>query len=180
MSSDQPTKSHRNIGEQIDEIVNDRLDHSLEDILGRIVDRRLEGLLSKQIDKDVSLRIDDNIAERLNHTHMKWLEWTFEDKFMFGSRWILAPAYALLVVVLVALAVTCVFETIQLIRDWKAYDETGTLTQALVIVDIVLVMNLVLMLAFVGYINFVSKIHPSRTEDWPDWTTKLDYSGLKL
>jgi uncharacterized protein (TIGR00645 family) len=41
-------------------------------------------------------------------------------------------------------------------------------------------MNLVLMVLFVGYTNFVSKVHPARIEDWPDWTLKMDYSGLKL
>jgi uncharacterized protein (TIGR00645 family) len=40
----------------------------------------------------------------------------------------------------------------------------------------------VLMVLFVGYVNFVSKIHPpdERREDWPDWMEYLDYSGLKI
>jgi uncharacterized protein (TIGR00645 family) len=44
----------------------------------------------------------------------------------------------------------------------------------------VLVMNLVLMILFVGYVNFVSIIKFEKIEDKPVWLGYLDYSGLKI
>ena len=40
--------------------------------------------------------------------------------------------------------------------------------------------NLVLIVIFSGYENFVSKIHVDDHEDKPDWMGKVDFSGLKL
>ena len=49
------------------------------------------------------------------------------------------------------------------------------------IVDLALVGNLVLMVIFAGYENFVSKIDiANQSEDKPEWMGKLDFSGLKL
>ncbi|MFZ9615017.1 MAG: YqhA family protein, partial [Candidatus Methylopumilus sp.] len=43
-----------------------------------------------------------------------------------------------------------------------------------------LVANLLIMVIFSGYENFVSKIDVDNHEDKPHWMGKVDYSGLKL
>ena len=49
------------------------------------------------------------------------------------------------------------------------------------VVDLALVGNLVLMVIFAGYENFVSKIDiANQSGDKPEWMGKLDFSGLKL
>ncbi|SVC81680.1 uncharacterized protein METZ01_LOCUS334534 [marine metagenome] len=49
------------------------------------------------------------------------------------------------------------------------------------IVDLALIGNLVLMILFAGYENFVSKIDAAKdSEDKPSWMGKVDFSGLKL
>ena len=49
------------------------------------------------------------------------------------------------------------------------------------IVDLALIGNLVLIVLFSGYENFVSKIDVAReSEDKPSWMGKVDFSGLKL
>jgi len=49
------------------------------------------------------------------------------------------------------------------------------------IVDLVLVGNLVLMIIFAGYENFVSKMHVAdESEDKPSWMGTVDFSELKL
>ena len=49
------------------------------------------------------------------------------------------------------------------------------------IVDLALIGNLVLMIIFAGYENFVSKIGIAQnSEDKPSWMGKVDFSGLKL
>ena len=49
------------------------------------------------------------------------------------------------------------------------------------VVDLALIGNLVLMIIFAGYENFVSKIGVAEeSEDKPSWMGKVDFSGLKL
>jgi len=49
------------------------------------------------------------------------------------------------------------------------------------IVDLALVGNLILMIIFAGYENFVSKISVAdSSEDKPNWMGKVDFSELKL
>ena len=101
---------------------------------------------------------------------------------IFGARWLLAPAYLVLIGCLALLSYKTFEEFVQLIVGVHIFAEGEAISQVLVIVDLLLVMNLVLMVLFVGYVNFVSKIFPpeDREEDWPEWMEYLDYSGLKV
>ena len=49
----------------------------------------------------------------------------------------------------------------------------------LALIDLTLTGNLILIVVFSGYENFVSKIDPASHPDWPDWMTKVDFRGLK-
>ena len=39
--------------------------------------------------------------------------------------------------------------------------------------------NLVAIVVFSGYENFVSRIDPAGHADWPEWMRHIDFSGLK-
>jgi uncharacterized protein (TIGR00645 family) len=104
----------------------------------------------------------------------------WENQIIFGARWLLAPAYLVLVFALAVLTYKTGEEFVELVLHLHQFDESRTTAQILVIVDIILVMNLILMVLFVGYANFVSVIHPDKKEDWPKWMGYLDYSGLKI
>ena len=47
------------------------------------------------------------------------------------------------------------------------------------LIDVSLTGNLILIVVFSGYENFVSKIDPGGHPDWPDWMTKVNFGGLK-
>jgi uncharacterized protein (TIGR00645 family) len=49
----------------------------------------------------------------------------------------------------------------------------------LALIDLSLAANLVLIVIFSGYENFVSKIDPEGHPDWPEWMTQIDFAGLK-
>ena len=98
----------------------------------------------------------------------------------FRIRWGLVPGYLVLVISLGLLVYKTVVATWFLLQHLSSLDENETVVQVLGIVDIVLVMNLLLMVIFVGYVNFVSKIHIHKSEDRPGWLDNLDYSGLKV
>jgi uncharacterized protein (TIGR00645 family) len=50
----------------------------------------------------------------------------------------------------------------------------------LTLIDLSLAGNLVLIVIFSGYENFVSKIDTGDSEDRPSWMGTLDFSGLKM
>jgi len=104
----------------------------------------------------------------------------YTEAIFFRMRWVLVPGYIVLAVSLGLLVFKTVLATWELFLDAYTMDENSTVIRVLGIVDIVLVMNLVLMVFFVGYVNFVSKIHFHQSEDKPGWLEKLNYSGLKV
>jgi len=59
-------------------------------------------------------------------------------------------------------------------------EEKEVVLSILGLVDITLVANLLIMVIFSGYENFVSKIDVADHEDRPGWMGKVDYSGLKI
>jgi uncharacterized protein (TIGR00645 family) len=47
------------------------------------------------------------------------------------------------------------------------------------LIDVSLTGNLILIVVFSGYENFVSRIDAGGHPDWPEWMTKVDFAGLK-
>lgn len=98
---------------------------------------------------------------------------------LFLSRWLMAPFYVGLVVALVALLAVFVGELaheLPHVLDMKAED---AILLALSLIDLSLAANLLLIVTFSGYENFVSKFDLTH-EDRPDWMGKVDFSGLKM
>jgi uncharacterized protein (TIGR00645 family) len=48
------------------------------------------------------------------------------------------------------------------------------------LIDLSLALNLVMIVVFSGYENFVSKIDTGDSEDRPQWMGTLDFSGMKM
>ena len=108
------------------------------------------------------------------------LENTLESS-MFASRWFMAPVYVVLSLSLAVIMLKVVQEFIHNIPAFYAMDIRNLLLFVLHIIDMALIGNLVLMILFAGYENFVSKIGAAEgSEDKPSWMGKVDFSGLKL
>jgi uncharacterized protein (TIGR00645 family) len=100
---------------------------------------------------------------------------------MFASRWFMAPVYVVLSISLAVIMFKVVQEFTHNIPLFISMDNKTLLLFVLHIIDMALIGNLVLMILFAGYENFVSKIGAARdSEDKPDWMGKVDFSGLKL
>jgi uncharacterized protein (TIGR00645 family) len=104
----------------------------------------------------------------------------FLEKAMFSSRWLMAPFYVGLVGALVLLLVKFVQELVHLAPHIFDMKESDAILGILTLIDMSLAGNLLLIVIFSGYENFVSKIHVDNHEDKPDWMGKVDFSGLKL
>lgn len=102
------------------------------------------------------------------------------EKIIFGSRWLLAPMYIGLVGGLLFLLVKFGQEFFHIMINILHTSEQEVVLSILALVDITLVANLLIMVIFSGYENFVSKIDVGDHVDRPDWMGKVDYSGLKL
>ena len=100
---------------------------------------------------------------------------------LFASRWILAPLYLGLAASLACLSYKFVETFIQMLHTIKSSDLHAITLQVLELLDITLLGNLLLIMIFSGYENFVSKIGAAEdSEDRPSWMGKVDYSGLKI
>lgn len=109
------------------------------------------------------------------HVIEGWIE-----NVLFAGRWLMAPIYLGLLVILGAVAVKFIEELVMTIPLILSMKERELVMLVLSLVDLSLLANLILMVTFVGYENFVSKMHTGDNEDRPSWMAHVDFSGLKL
>ena len=103
------------------------------------------------------------------------------ERFLFASRWLLAPLYVGMVVALVAIAIKFFQELWHLVVHIIEADGNEVVLGVLALLDLALLANLVIIVIFAGYENFVSKIASARdAEDRPTWMGHVDFSGLKM
>lgn len=110
---------------------------------------------------------------------MKRIEHTLE-AIVFNSRWLLAPFYLGLVVGIALVLIKFVQEFLHIVPHIFESTESELILAVLTLVDMSLVANLLLIIIFSGYENFVSKIDTAGHEDRPEWMGKVDFSGLKV
>ena len=105
------------------------------------------------------------------------------EQILFKSRWLLAPFYLGMVLSLVMLLAAFVAELIHAFpaaMNLSEVDPEKVILAVLGMIDLSLAGNLVVIVIFSGYENFVSKINTENAEDRPSWMGTLDFSGLKM
>ena len=110
---------------------------------------------------------------------MKHVETTLES-LLFQTRWLLAPFYVGLAIAIAVLLIQFVRELAHLVPLAVAGTESKIVLSILTLVDISLIANLLIIIIFSGYENFVSKIGISQHEDRPNWMGKIGFSDLKI
>jgi len=101
------------------------------------------------------------------------------ESLIFNSRWLMAPFYLGLVVSLAVLLLKFLMLSWEFILHAPGAKESDIILGVLSLIDVSLTGNLILIVVFSGYENFVSKIDPDGHPDWPDWMTKVNFGGLK-
>jgi len=105
----------------------------------------------------------------------------FIEKIIFGGRWLLAPLYVGLLLGLIPLLYRFFKDFVSLIQLTASSDMHHITLKILELLDTVLLGNLIIIIIFAGYENFVSKINiAENSEDRPHWMGRVDYSGLKI
>jgi uncharacterized protein (TIGR00645 family) len=101
------------------------------------------------------------------------------ENVLLSSRWLMLPFYIGLVVSLAVLFLKFLRMLWEFILHAQGAKSTDTILDVLSLIDVTLVGNLILIVVFSGYENFVSRIDTSGQPNWPIWITKIDFAGLK-
>ena len=105
----------------------------------------------------------------------------FVEVILFRSRFLLAPLYLGLVGALILLAYRFVVEFWHLAEKTADMSASEFTLSLLALLDLTLLANLILMVIFAGYENFVSRIDIAlESKDRPHWMGTIDFSGLKI
>ncbi len=121
---------------------------------------------------DVSLRL-------VHSPDMNNFETKLECIF-FRTRWLLAPFFIGLSLAIAALLVKFAKQLFTLATIIFVADEHDIILNILSLIDSALIGSLLLIIAFSGYENFVSKMGIGEHTDRPVWMGQVGFSDLKL
>lgn len=110
---------------------------------------------------------------------MKQIENRLEG-LIFGSRWLLAPFYLGLVLALGLMLVKFAKEFAHFVPLVFSADGGDVIVGLLSLIDVVMVANLLIIIVFAGYENFVSRIDTGDHEDRPSWMGHVGFAELKM
>ena len=103
------------------------------------------------------------------------------ERLIFAGRWFLAPLYVGLLLTLVPIVYRFFHSFWHMMTHTTVATPGENTLQVLELLDTVLLANLIIIILFAGYENFVSKIKVAEgAEDRPHWMGTVDYSGLKI
>jgi uncharacterized protein (TIGR00645 family) len=106
---------------------------------------------------------------------------TFIEKIIFAGRWFLAPLYIGLLLTLVPILYRFFHSFWHMMTHITSATAAEITLEVLELLDTVLLANLIIIVLFAGYENFVSKISVAEgAKDRPHWMGTVDYSGLKI
>lgn len=101
------------------------------------------------------------------------------ERLMYASRWIMAPIYLGLSLVLIAIGVKFFQEAYHLFPHLMSMTEVDLILKVLALIDLALVGGLIVMVMFSGYENFVSKLDIDEGDEKLSWLGQLDSNSLK-
>lgn len=101
------------------------------------------------------------------------------ESLMYASRWLMAPIYLGLSLVLIALGIKFFQEIFHLLPNILQTKEADLILVVLSMIDIALVGGLIVMVMFSGYENFVSRLDIDESAEKLSWLGKVDSGSLK-
>jgi uncharacterized protein (TIGR00645 family) len=102
------------------------------------------------------------------------------ESLLLGTRWLLLPLYAALLIALPFIYVMVAREGFELFHEAFYGDDTNLVLTLLAILDLVLVANLLVMVAVSSYESYISKVDVEEHADKPEWLGKLDSGNVKV
>jgi len=102
------------------------------------------------------------------------------ERTIFASRWLLAPFYLGMVAALALLLFEFFRRIVHLALDLQHLVHDDIVIGVLELIDLSLMSNLVLMVMFAGYENFVSRLDIGERGERLDWMGSIGFGDLKL
>ncbi|NNU82168.1 TIGR00645 family protein [Halovulum dunhuangense] len=102
------------------------------------------------------------------------------ERSLFASRWLLAPMYLGLVLTIAVLVWIFALELFRFVTGIATMSVDDAILGVLALIDLSLAANLLMIVIFSGYENFVSRMDLEGHVDRPDWQGDVDFSALKL
>ncbi len=102
------------------------------------------------------------------------------ERTIFASRWLLAPFYVGLGLSLLVLLMKFTQKTLRLVSSAVSSGSNDVITDILSLIDLSLIANLLLMVMFTGYENFVARFELDDRKYKPNWMGHVDFGDLKL
>ena len=102
------------------------------------------------------------------------------ERVLLAGRWLLAPLYLGLALLLVLFVVTFFTELAQVVQATIAGEHPSLTLVALKLLDLVLVAGLIVMVMLSGFESFVAKITLHETQERLSWLTELDPGAIKV
>jgi uncharacterized protein (TIGR00645 family) len=110
---------------------------------------------------------------------MSWPDGRYIQASIFFSRWLLAPFLLGLLLCQFLLMIRFASDLYTLVSNVRTLDWHDTLTGVLNLVDLTLAANLILIVIFSSYENFIRRIDAAAHPDWPEGLTQVDFGELK-
>jgi len=111
--------------------------------------------------------------------HMRWPDGRYIQASIFFSRWLLAPFLLGLLLCLLLLIYRFFGDLFVLVIQLPQMNWHDLVTNVLNLVDLALTANLILIVIFSSYENFIRRIDPAEHPDWPEGLTQVDFGELK-
>mgnify|MGYP002717918417 CR=1 FL=1 len=102
------------------------------------------------------------------------------ERGLFASRWLMAPMYLGLIGALVMMVIVFLRQVAYYVPQALTMSAETAILASLSLIDLTLAANLLLIVIFSGYENFVSKLDLDAQHERPSWMGTVDFSGLKM
>jgi uncharacterized protein (TIGR00645 family) len=102
------------------------------------------------------------------------------NKLIFTGRWLQAPLYLGLIVILAAYVYRFILELFHLVWNFGNTNNTDVMLGVLDLIDVVMIANLIIMVIMGGYETFVSRLNLHNHPDQPEWLDELDAGTMKV
>jgi uncharacterized protein (TIGR00645 family) len=110
---------------------------------------------------------------------MSWPDGRVIQAAIFLSRWLLAPFLLGLLCCLILLIYRFFADFFALAEQISSLSWHDLVTGVLDLVDLALTGNLILIVVFSTFENFIHKIDAAQHPEWPEGLTQVDFSALK-
>lgn len=99
---------------------------------------------------------------------------------VFLGRWLQAPLYIGLIIILGAYVYRFILNLFHLVLDIHGASDNQIMLGVLDLIDVVMIANLLIMVIMGGYETFVSHLNIGDHPDHPEWLNEVDAGTMKI